>query len=107
MPDTTYWQDIKDYAEEIAKEHRDDEDARQEAVHEYVDGSKWIIYNANHEKVLSQTDNYPDSDEVAEMSNPKKGWEHMRMVAAFMAMESDLMQAVNEAVEELPEEEEE
>ena len=94
-----YWNDIKSIAKEIKEEYPDpdgDHNERVEQVHADVDGSSWIIYYSNNEEVLRETENPPDSDEVAAMTGPGKDWQDMRLTAAFLAMEGDVFMTLNE-----------
>jgi len=90
-----YWQDIRSIAAEIVEAHPDpdnDYDERCDRVHEDCDGSAWIIYTHAQRKVLDYTSNTPDGGEVEAMSNGT--WEGMQTVAAFLAFEADVYDAI-------------
>lgn len=95
-----YWGDIEDYAREIISENGLDEDAWDDAIHDTVDGSSWIIYYSKNETVLEETRNEPDNEDVAEMCNSKGGWKEMRQTAAHIAMERDLNEKLQEIKDE-------
>ena len=95
-----YWQDVESIAEDAIAEHPDDQDDRQEYVTQSVDGSAYVIYYSENEEVLLQSRNEPDGDEVAAMCGPNADWRRMRTVAAFMAMEADVLEKVRELIEE-------
>ena len=94
-----YWADIKSMAEEICTEYPDqdaDHNDRCDRVHEDVDGSQWIIYNWRIPKVLEYSSNEPDAKEVQSMSGEDADWRKQQQIAAFMAMEADLYEAIKE-----------
>ena len=110
MPKSEYWDDVRSIAEEIREEYpnpRRHHNERVEAVTENVDGSEWIIYTANHEIVLRETDNEPDDRDVRAMSGEDADWRTMRQTAAFLAMEMDVHKALRELDREAEEAEEE
>jgi hypothetical protein len=103
-----YWNTVEAIAEEAREEYPDPNDeGRHRYIHESVDGSSWIIYTANHETVLRESDNEPDPKEVKAMSAEDADWQDMRMLAAFLAMEADVWEKLRELDEEAEEEEEE
>lgn len=105
MSDTPqeYWQTVKSIAEEALQEYPDDENAQGDYVRESVDGSYWIIYYHANEVVLEASHNEPDGDEVRSMSDPSADWRQMRMLAAYLAMELDVLEALQELREEAEE----
>jgi hypothetical protein len=109
-----YMSNYLDSVEDIAKEAKQEypnprlhHDQRAEWITESVDGSAWIIYDAKNEEVLRQTENEPDGSEVREMAGPDADWRKMRQIAAFMAMEADVHEALRELDEAGDEEEDE
>lgn len=70
-------------------------DERQEYVTESVDGSEYVIYYSNNEFVLRASNNEPDGAEVRAMSTDGADWQTMRTLAAYLAMEADVMAEVN------------
>ena len=94
-----YWQTVEDIAKEALDEHGDEDEAR-DYITESVDGSYWVIYYHANEVVLETSKNEPDGDEVAAMAGPDADWRKMRMIAAYMAMEIDVMEALDDLVKE-------
>ena len=76
------------------------EDERREYVSQTVDGSEYIIYYSANEVVLEATDNEPDSSDVRAMSADDADWRTMRTLAAYLAMEADVMEAIGQIVKE-------
>lgn len=93
---TTYREDVDEIAEEIFDEHGEDEQNWHTPVHETVDGHTRIIYTAENEEVLRCTNNEPDAAEIASMCGEDADWQKMRTVAAYMAMERDVFEKLNE-----------
>ena len=93
-----YWRDVDTIASEILAQHYGDHNAICEAVHEHVDGSAWIIYTGQQLAVLMLTLNDPDGGEVAAMSDGS--WQNMQTVAAFLAMEGDVWEAIRSKEED-------
>ena len=90
-----YWQDVRAIAAEIVEAHPDPDDDhndRCDRVHQDCDGSAWIIYTHAQRKVLDFTDNTPDGEDVAAMSDGT--WDGMQTVAAFLALEGDVYDAI-------------
>ena len=84
-------------AEDAVREYPDPNDeGRHEYVTQSVDGSEWIIYIYRARKVLEYSQNEPDPREVMEMSGKNADWHKQQQVAAFMAMESDVWEAIRE-----------
>lgn len=106
-PDVThnrYWEEIEGIAKDALEEHPDDEDEQQTYVAETVDGHGWIIYDGFHEDVLKHTENEPDGSEVKAVSGPDDDWRKQRALAAFMSMEQDVLQKLEELRGEAEEE---
>lgn len=94
-----YFNTVDAIAEDIRKEYPDadkDHNERCDAVHESVDGSEWIIYTYRVEKVLEYSKNEPDGEEVRSMSGPDADWRKQQQIAAYMAMEQDVYEAIRE-----------
>lgn len=91
-----YWETVETIAEEALAEYPDDESSQSEYVSESVDGSSYTIYYSGNEEVLNTSPNEPDGDEVSAMCAPDADWRKMRTVAAFMAMEQDVLEKVEE-----------
>ena len=70
------------------------EDERREYVSETVDGSEYIIYYSANEIVLEASDNEPDGAEVRAMSADDADWRTQRTLAAYRAMELDVLAEV-------------
>ena len=95
-----YAETVKSIAQDAIGLYPDDEDNRHEYVTETVDGSQYIIYYAANETVLEASRNEPDGAEVQAMSGPDADWRQMRTVAAYLAMEADVMQEIERLIEE-------
>lgn len=94
-----YLNSVDSIAEEIREEYPDSDkhhNQRVERVHESVDSSRWMIYTYLNEVVIETTDNEPDGREVAVMSGPDATWRRQRQIAAFLAMEADVHEALRE-----------
>ena len=59
---------------------------------ETVDGSEYIIYYSANEIVLEASDNEPDGAEVRAMSADDADWRTQRTLAAYLAMELDVLE---------------
>ena len=92
-----YQQAVDDIAEEAFKQYTENVpyNQRDEYISESVDGSWWIIYFAGHEEVLQSTDHEPDGAEVREMAPADADWRKMRQIAAYIAMERDVREALD------------
>ena len=100
-----YWDSVRGIAEDAVDEYPTDEEARNEYVWESVDGSQWIIYYAGHETILAESGRLePDGSEVAATCGPNADWREMQQVAAFLAMNAEVMEAVEAILEEREEE---
>lgn len=91
-----YWDTVEVIAEEAMEQYPDDESGRQEFVTESVDGNEYIIYSGANEVVIEATGNEPDGAEVSEMAGPDADWRKQRMIAAYMAMEADVMEKLQD-----------
>lgn len=102
----TYWDSVKSMAEDVKENCPDpnDNECRSTYIHQSVDGSAWIIYFGENETVLRETNNEPDASEVKAMNGDNADWKGMRQVAAYLAMEGDVWEAVRELDEKEPEE---
>lgn len=95
----TYWDSVVVLAEDVKESCPDpgkDHNCRVERIHENVDGNAWIIYYDNNETVLKQTHNDPDPGDVRSMSRQDADWKDMRQVAAYLAMEGDVWEALRD-----------
>jgi hypothetical protein len=101
-----YWQTVEAIAKEAFEEHKDDESAADEFVHESVDGNYWVIYTHANYKVMQYTDN---DDAYAEYGDLHKGgFGAMLTSVAFCAMKADVMNKYRELVDDYePEDDEE
>ena len=93
-----YYQAVRDIAAEAIEEYPGDtyliEDERREYVSQSVDGNEYIIYYSANEIVIEATDNEPDGAEVRAMSADDADWRTLRTLAAYLAMEADVMAEV-------------
>lgn len=91
-----YFATVESIAEDIVDRYPcadDDHDERCDAVHENVDGSEWVIYYAKAADVLQFSEQDPDMEEAATL-NGDRGFDMLQCVAAFMAMEADVYDAI-------------
>lgn len=96
-----YRDDVKAIAQDCIDNYPDpDDDGRHDFIHESVDGSQWVIYYSRNEEVLSISRNEPDGREVQAMAGADADWRQLRTIAAYMAMEADVWEAVRELDEE-------
>lgn len=104
-----YWDTVRTIAEEIREAYpnpRRHHNERVDRVHEDVDGNSYIIYYAENEDVLRETHNEPDPRDVRAMSAPDADWKQMRTIAAYLAMEADVFEVLQELDEAAEDEEE-
>ncbi len=104
-----YWRTVSSIAKEAVEEYPDpsNADEREEYITQSVDGNEYIIYYYANEIVLSATSNEPDEREVASMSDPEGGWRAQRTLAAYMAMEQDVREALSDLEAGMEDEEDE
>ncbi len=84
-----YLRDVRTIAQEIWDEHRGDDEAISQAVHENVDGSFWVIYTYAAQAVCLISDNdgaIEDNDASLAFSDGAINWS----VIAYYAMEADV-----------------
>jgi hypothetical protein len=93
-----YIKTVKAIAQDAIDEHPSDENARNEYVNESVDGSEYIIYYGANQTVLDATDNEPDGAEIRAMSADGADWRQMRTLAAYMAMEADVLAEIERLI---------
>ena len=93
-----YYQTVRDIAAEAIEEYPGDtyliEDERREYVSQSVDGNEYIIYYSANEIVIEATDNEPDGAEVRAMSADDADWRTQRTLAAYLAMELDVLEEI-------------
>lgn len=89
--ETDYIKTVKAIAQDAISEYPTNEDARHEYVSESVDGSEYVIYYGANQTVLDASDNEPDGAEVRAMSDDNADWRTMRTLAAYLAMELDVL----------------
>jgi hypothetical protein len=93
-----YIKTVKAIALDAIGEHPNDDDARREYVSESVDGNEYIIYYGANQTVLDATDNEPDGAEIRAMSANDAEWRTMRTLAAYMAMETDVLAEIDRLI---------
>jgi hypothetical protein len=93
-----YLRTVTAIAEEAIEEYPGDEDTRRDYVSESVDGSEYVIYYSANETVLQASDNEPDGAEVRAMSAKDADWRTMRTLAAYLAMEADVLAEVERLI---------
>ena len=79
-----------------------DDEARREYVSESVDGSEYIIYYSANEIVLQASQNEPDGAEVRALRRKDAGWRTLRTLAAYLAMEADVLAEVGRLIAAQP-----
>ena len=94
-----YLKAVRDIAAEAIEEYPgapndSNEDERREYVSQSVGGSEYIIYYSANETVIEATDNEPDGAEVRAMSADDADWRTLRTLAAYLAMELDVLAEV-------------
>ncbi len=97
-----YRQEVEDLARQIAAEARESGNDRSDVAHEQVDGHEYVIYHWKARFVLIYSDN---EDAILEMDeHPNFGcMVELYSAAAYWALLAD----VNEALADIPEEEDE
>jgi hypothetical protein len=92
-----YWHTVKAIAKECKELYPDqDDDERHDYIHDSVDVSYWIVYRHINEVVLQASGNKPDGKEVQAISKPAADWREIRQIAAYLAMEADILEALEE-----------
>jgi len=101
-----YYSDLADMAKELREQERDRSDFElSDAIHEYVDGSQWVIYTYRARLVLEFSDN--DCAIFDEMGSQEwSDWSTAFSQSAYFAMVRDLYEAFENA-EKLEEEDDE
>jgi uncharacterized protein YheU (UPF0270 family) len=95
-----YWDTVESIAREVIEQNGTDEQNWHDSITKQVDGNHFIIYTAENETVLNESDNEPDGREVTAMAGEDADWRKMRTIAAYMAMEADVWEKCRELVEE-------
>ena len=85
---------IKEYPFDIDAEHEGVDEEREQYVRESVDGNEYIAYYGANEIALRASQNEPDGEDVSAMSADDADWRTMRAIAAYMAMEADVMEQI-------------
>jgi hypothetical protein len=93
-----YYQDVRGIAEELVNRVKDgeitDQDGFEQAIHESVDGSYWVIYTHANFQVLMCSDNH-DAYMEDFSSVPAEGDSLNWAALAFAAMERDVRQQID------------
>ena len=108
-----YYQECQSIADSIAKEcieesegnRSDAEDLVHDKLHEAIDGHQWVIYYHGNEAILSITSNEDAWEECYSAEDIgrtviEKGMRGARTVQAFFAMEADVREYLDEAMDE-------
>lgn len=101
MPTPTahgYYNDVRIIARDILDDLGDDLDDLSDAIHEWVDGSQWVIYTYRARKVLEFSDNDeagPDSMGWDGFASGCNGWCDLFTRGAYFAMCADVHEAVD------------
>ncbi len=97
----SYRETVNAIAEEIIKRSLDRNDWYDSASEEV--GSNWYVtHYAGADECLDATRNEPDADEVREMMSEDKlgDWRETRSMAAYIAMERDVLERLDEIEDE-------
>lgn len=89
MSETEYWADVRGYAKEALRMIREEGRDEFDVLHELVDGSEWIIYNARAVRVLVYSPNEDEVEHQDEIVRGKGIWAIFTQ-AAFWAMYADV-----------------
>jgi hypothetical protein len=95
-----YWDTVESIARTVIEQNGTDEQNWRDTITKQVEGNHFIIYIAENETVLNESDNEPDGREVTAMAGEDADWRKMRTIAAYMAMEADVWEKCRELVEE-------
>lgn len=115
-----YRDEIKSIAENMATEALDDcgwdrdaaeKDINDSRLHETIDGHQWVIYYAYNDDVLRHSENesaYEDNFGTEDMAAviKERGFNGLKTVMAFCAMEQDVRDILSEALDNAIEEHE-
>ena len=96
--ETNYIKTVEVIARDAIDEYPKDDDERREYVSESVDGSEYVIYHIANEIVLQASQNEPDRAEVRAMSAKDAGWRTLRTLAAYLAMEADVLAEIDRLI---------
>ncbi len=93
-----YYQGVRSIAQELARCAKDneirDQDGWEQAIHEEIDGSYWVIYTHANFQVLMCSDNHDAYSE--EYGEPAVSGDSINWAAlAFAAMERDVRQQID------------
>lgn len=91
-------EDYHETVESIAKEAMQEKELdRNQFINESVDSNSYIFMYAGPPVVKEASDNFPTGmQEIAAMAGPDADFDKLLQVAAYMAMEADVYQAVEE-----------
>lgn len=99
-----YYRDVHSMAAGIIDEVGTDEYAEySDAIHEWVDGSQWVIYTYRARKVLEFSDNDeagPDSIGWEGFASGCNGWSDLYTRGAYFAMCADVSEKIDEMIAE-------
>ena len=88
----SYWESVRDIAEDIAQDHDLSEDNVSDRVAESVDGSEWIIYTWRARLVRSLSDHGDACEEYRfdDLAHASDGLDAIITRAAYLAMHDDV-----------------
>ena len=98
-----YLSDVESMAADIIEEHGHDHEAIYDAVHEWVDGSEWVIYTHRARMVLEFSSNKeagPDELGWEGFAAGATGWADLYTRGAYYAMSADVMKKVHELLDD-------
>lgn len=103
-------QNYRDYVNGIAREalteYPDDEDRRNEFIHESVDGSHYVVYTSEHLKVIELSGSDLDTGDLrsyVDFSDPDTDLDKIHQTAAFLLLRADVEQQVQDYTDALEE----
>lgn len=96
----SYWQSVRSYADEIVRDAIDRADEitdRDEwldtTIHEYADGSQWIIYHWRARLVLLASDHANEHEDAIDFREAGS-LDNVLAMAAYLAMRADIAEVV-------------
>jgi hypothetical protein len=105
MPTPTeyeYFRDVETMALDLVEEYGHDDDAMDDAVHEAIDGSQWVIYYYRARLVLQFSSNDeagPDEMGWETFVDGATGWSDLYTRGAYFAMRADVSEKIEEILE--------
>lgn len=93
-----YWATVRAVAEEILADFPEDDDDRQTAIHEFADGSQWVIYPREAYLVALVSNNADAHEDAIDIAETARGavatLDGMVTTAAYFAMRADIEEQI-------------